>query len=80
MASSWRITVKCQDSEKANTFKDRFFKQIYEERGPTLVFETPLSDEALADQIVKAAEADGFSAEKAKFEDPLDEAQPVDFW
>lgn len=80
MASSWRVTVKCKDPEKATTFKERFFKQIYEERGPTLVFETPLSDEALADKIVAAAEAEGHTAQKAKFEDPLDEAQPVDFW
>jgi len=80
MPDTWRITVKCNEADAAQAFKDRFFKQLYEERGPTLVFEVPRDDEAAADRIVAAAEEAGFTAEKESFSDPLEDAEPVDFW
>lgn len=80
MPGSWRITVEAPDKDAATAFKDRFFKQLLEERGSTLVFELPEDQEPAADELKKAAETEGLKAEKEAYSDPLEDAEPVDFW
>jgi hypothetical protein len=76
--ATWRVTVKCLEMEKAEEFKMKFYKLLYEERGPTLVFEVPTEDKT--EPILAEAEKDGYKAEKTEHDDPLEDAAPVDFW
>ncbi len=79
--ATWRVHVTASDAEAAESFKDKFYKKLYQSGGTKLSFEVPGTDEAAADEIVAAAKEAGFEVEKESFEDPLESAEGgVDFW
>lgn len=80
MPDSWRITVKGGSAEEREAFKEEHFKQLFQATGDSVTFELPENDEAGADALAKEAEEKGLTAEKEKFEDPLEDAGSVDFW
>ncbi len=77
--ASIRITVT-GDAEQVDAIKEQFFKQYIDGAGAKVVFEVPEGATAEADAIVEAAKAAGLEAEKADYEDPLEDAGGVDFW
>ena len=79
--ATWRIHVVAADAEKAKEFKERFYKAAYADAGAKVTFEVPEALEVRADEIVAAAEAAGYKAEKEKFVDPLESVESgADFW
>lgn len=82
--ATWRVHVKAPTAEAIEPFKNERerFKKLYSHGGAEAVFELPESNEAGADQLVKDAEALGFTARKERYEDPLDsvEGTAADFW
>lgn len=80
MPDTLRTTVKAPDSETAEAVKDRFFKKLFEHAGDQVTFEVPLDAEDEAKAIEAFASEKGCEASTETHEDPLDEAEPVDFW
>ncbi len=81
MSATWRIHVIAPDAAKATEFKERFYKAAYADAGAKVTFEVPLHSEKKADEIIAAAKALDYKAEKEKVEDPLDAIDgSVDFW
>ncbi len=78
MADSWRITVKGDDSDKLEAFKEAHYKKLYQGSGDQIIFEVPTEEEA--DAVIEAAKAEGLEASKEAYEDPLGDAEAVDFW
>lgn len=77
--STWRVTVE-GEAEKVEAVKETFYKKLLSGAGGSVTFELPESDEAGADEIVKAAEKADLKATKESYTDPLDDAAPVDFF
>lgn len=77
--TTWRITVKGEASE-LEAFKEAHFKKLYQATGDSLIFELPEQDEEGADALVTQAEKEGLVADKERYEDPLEQAEGVDFW
>lgn len=78
--TTWRVTVKGGDASDREAFKEAHFKQLYQALGESLTFELPEQDEEGADALVAEAEKKGLTADKERFEDPLEQAESVDFW
>ena len=81
--ATWRVHVKATDAAGMDAFKNEVsrFKKLYSHGGLEAVFEFPESNEAGADQMVKDALAEGLTAKKEKFVDPLESVEgSADFW
>ncbi len=81
--ATWRIHVVATDATKAREFKEdpRFYKSAYADAGAKVTFEVPETMEKKADEIIAAAKALGYKAEKEKFVDPLESVEGgADFW
>ena len=83
--ATWRVHVKANagDGAKMDAFKNEVqrFKKLYSHGGLEAVFEFPESNEAGAEQLAKEATAEGFTAKKEKYVDPLESVEgSADFW
>ncbi len=76
---SIRITITAPDAEQASEFKERFFKDLYNHSGNKVTFEVPEGDDKIA-EIEAAAKEAGFEVASEKYEEPIEDAEPVDFW
>jgi len=77
---SIRIIAEAPDAETATEVKERFFKKLYEHSGTKVTFEVPDDARAEADEVQAFAEGKGCTVTQETFEDPLQDAEPVDFW
>lgn len=80
MPDTLRITVNAPDNDTAEAVKDAFFKKLFRHAGQEVVFEVPKDAEDEAKAIEDFAADKGCETSTEEHEDPLDEAEPVDFW
>lgn len=78
--STIRVTINAPNAETAEQVKEQFFKKLYEHAGTTVIFEVPADAQDQADEIITHAKAKGCEGTSEPHEDPLEDAEPVDFW
>ena len=77
---SLRIHCTAPDGDTATEVKETFFKKLLEHKGDKVSFELPEDATAEADEIEAFAKDKGCTVEREVYEDPIEDAEPVDFW
>lgn len=81
--ATWRVNVTAPDATKMKEFREarENFKSAISESGNKATFEFSESSEASAEELIARAKAAGMTAEKEKYEDPLESSgASADFW
>lgn len=81
--ATWRIIVTPTDAEKGKLFREarENFKDAIGDTNGKMTFEFSEANEKGADALMERAKAAGFTAEKEKYEDPLESSgASADFW
>jgi hypothetical protein len=81
--ATWRVHVTATDPVKAKEFREarENFKDAIAETGGKMTFEFSESNEKGAEALIARAKAAGFTADKEKYEDPLESSgATADFW
>lgn len=81
--ATWRVHITATDPAKAKEFREakENFKSAIADSGAKVSFEFSETSEKSADDLIARAKALGFTAEKERYEDPLESSgASADFW